>query len=113
MNSVTRSTGESATASLTAVWPSPSPPLEKHVIKMNAGVAMATPPIEIEAKLSDDVPVAALSLSLAVAVAIIVGLLTVILSRIDAASPAKAALRGGTAFGSTLLIGIAVIALFF
>ncbi|AFU04317.1 hypothetical protein AW168_06730 [Nocardia brasiliensis] len=80
---------------------------------MDPGIAMATPTIEIEAKLSDDVPVAALSLCLAVAVALIAGLLTVILSRIDAASPAKAALRGGTAFGSTLLIGIAVIALFF
>ncbi|SUB53488.1 hypothetical protein [Nocardia brasiliensis] len=82
------------------------------MITANPGVALATPPIEIEAKLSDDAPVAVLSLCLLVAVATIVGLLTVILSRIDAASPARAALCGGAAFGSTLIIGLAVIALF-
>ncbi|MFI6168078.1 hypothetical protein ACIBCN_14950 [Nocardia sp. NPDC051052] len=70
----------------------------------------AQPSSTTEAKVAGNGPVLVLSLCLVFTVALVVGLVTGILSRIDAATLAKAVMCGGAAFGTTLLIGIALIA---
>lgn len=116
MNSVTTSVGEIVAAHTPGTQPLDYLTREEAAALGNPSdsyglISTALAASSIEARAVDEAPILVLSLCLTFAVAVIVGLVTGILSRIDAASHARAALCGGAAFGTTLLVGIALIAL--